>query len=217
MLGHVNSAYSGCSHGGESLSQIFRLACLCWGLGLAGNARLLLPGEGTGKTPGGDLLGTTGWLLGRGHRGASSGQPPCSGALRRRRRRLAPWRSAHLGPSSPGSDTCVLFSQPLSFCPSILGGAQGSPAAIPTLSAPSPSSQPSRSPGPAGPSPAPLLLLFRVFFFNSATEQTIGTCVEMTDRRDAGLRFAGETEGFCCWLFSRQYFFLGWIYSWQEK
>lgn len=186
-------------------------------LGMRGS---FCPGRGRGKRRAATCWAPRGgsWA-GRCQRaqGASSGQPPCSGALRRRRRRLAPWRSAHLGPSSPGSDTCVLFSQPLSFCPSILGGAQGSPAAIPTLSAPSPSSQPSRSPGPAGPSPAPLLLLFRFFFFNSATEQTIRTCVEMTDRRDAGLRFAGETEGFCCWLFSRQYFFLGWIYSWQEK
>lgn len=178
-----------------------------------------LPGEGTGnagRRPAGHRVAPGQGGRWQRARGAFSGQPPCSGALRRRRRRLAPWRSAQFGPTSPGSDTCVLFSQPLSFCPSILGGAWGSPPAIPALSAPSPSSQPSRSPGPAGPSPAPLLLLFRGVF-NSATEQTIGTCVEMTDRRDAGLCFAGEIEGFCCWLFSRQYFFLGWIYSWQEK
>lgn len=134
MLGHVNSAYNGCSHEGESLLQIFRLACLCWGLGLAGNAGLLSwGGDRECRVTAADRGKLVSWAWGLWR------LPPAAGLTVG-----SPWvllclSQAALIPSSAGSATCVLSSQPPSLCRSILGGACRSPqptALLPQLRAP---------------------------------------------------------------------------------
>lgn len=66
LLGHVNSAWSRRSHGGERLLQIFGLACLGWGLGWLGT-QLLFRGMPLGMARGRTLAAPAGRVASHGH------------------------------------------------------------------------------------------------------------------------------------------------------